>query len=120
LHLLWPIHLLKVIAIVGLAELAQMTNIEYFLPNASPGRPVFTASTGQSPAHFIERVRLDAARTLLAQRLPIKTIATKVGLSPTARFTAAFTRQFGVSPRLFRETHAMPSKAPHEGHLARH
>lgn len=66
----------------------------------------FTAVTGQSPAHFIERVRLDAARTLLAQRLPLKTIAVKVGLAPTARFTAAFARQFGVSPRLFRETHA--------------
>jgi transcriptional regulator GlxA family with amidase domain len=80
----------------------------------------FTSATGQSPAHFIERVRLDAARTLLAQRLPIKTIAVKVGLAPTARFTAAFTRQFGVSPRLFRETHMMPSPTSREAHPAAH
>jgi len=51
-------------------------------------------------------LRLDAARMLLAQGLSIKAIAGRVGLAPTARFTDAFQRRFGVTPRLFRETNA--------------
>lgn len=65
----------------------------------------FVAVTGQSPASFIERLRLDEARVLLGQRLPLKAIASRVGLSPTTRFTAAFARRFGVAPRLFRDMH---------------
>jgi transcriptional regulator GlxA family with amidase domain len=66
----------------------------------------FLAATGESPAHFIETVRLDAARMLLSQgRLPLKAIAAQVGLSPPPRLSEAFERRFGVTPRLFREMH---------------
>jgi transcriptional regulator GlxA family with amidase domain len=67
----------------------------------------FTAATGQSPAEFVEALRLDAARTLLARDLPIKAIAAAVGLHPR-RLNAAFERRFGLSPRVFREMHATP------------
>ena len=40
----------------------------------------FTEATGKTPAHFVEGLRLDAARTLLAKGLPLKAIAGKVGL----------------------------------------
>jgi transcriptional regulator GlxA family with amidase domain len=66
----------------------------------------FVAATGQSPARFIEAVRLDAARTLLSQGLMLKAVAAQVGLSPAARFTRAFERRFGISPSLFRELHS--------------
>lgn len=66
----------------------------------------FLKATGKSPAHFVETVRLDAARMLLSQGLSIKAIATQVGLSPAARLSEAFERRFGVTPRLFREMHA--------------
>jgi transcriptional regulator GlxA family with amidase domain len=66
----------------------------------------FLAATGETPARFIEKVRLDAARMLLAQGLSLKAIAAQVGLSPTTRLTAAFERRFGVTPRLFRDMHA--------------
>lgn len=66
----------------------------------------FTAATGESPARFIEAVRLDAARTLLTQGLSLKVIAAQVGLSPPDRLTAAFERRFGIPPRLFREMHS--------------
>ena len=71
----------------------------------------FVAATGDSPARFIEAVRLDAARMLLSQGLTLKAIAAHVGLAPTARLTRAFERRFGVSPSLFREMHtsATPS-----------
>lgn len=65
----------------------------------------FTEATGKTPAHFVEGLRLDAARTLLTKGLPIKTIAGKVGLSSPARFGQAFERRFGMAPSLFREMH---------------
>ena len=65
----------------------------------------FTEATGKTPAHFVESLRLDAARTLLAQGLPIKAIAGKVGLSSPARLGQAFERRFGMAPSLFREMH---------------
>lgn len=66
----------------------------------------FLAATGQTPARFVETLRLDAARMLLSQGLSLKAIAAQVGLAPTARLTEAFERRFGVTPRLFREMHA--------------
>lgn len=66
----------------------------------------FVAATGDTPARFIESARLDAARMLLSRGATLKTVATRVGLAPAARFTEAFERRFGVTPRLFRETHA--------------
>jgi transcriptional regulator GlxA family with amidase domain len=65
----------------------------------------FTEATGKTPAHFVESLRLDAARTLLAQGLPLKAIAGKVGLSSPARLGHAFERRFGMTPSLFREMH---------------
>jgi transcriptional regulator GlxA family with amidase domain len=65
----------------------------------------FTQATGKTPAHFVESLRLDAARTLLAQGLPLKAIAGKVGLSSPARLGQAFERRFGMAPSLFREMH---------------
>jgi len=65
----------------------------------------FTEATGKTPAHFVESLRLEAARTLLAQGLPLKAIAGKVGLSSPARLGQAFERRFGMAPSLFREMH---------------
>jgi AraC-like DNA-binding protein len=66
----------------------------------------FLAATGETPARFIESVRLDAARILLAQGLSLKAIANQVGLASSAQLTDAFQRRFGMSPKLFREMHA--------------
>jgi transcriptional regulator GlxA family with amidase domain len=65
----------------------------------------FVASTGQTPAYFVQSIRLDAARVLLSSNLSLKEIAAKTGnLSPT-RLSAAFERRFGLSPALFRKLH---------------
>lgn len=66
----------------------------------------FVDATGKTPAHFVETLRLDAARTLLAKGVPLKTIASKVGLRSAARLGAAFERRFGMAPTLFRQMHA--------------
>ena len=65
----------------------------------------FTEATGKTPAHFVEDLRLDAARTLLSKGLALKTIAGRVGLKSSARLGQAFERRFGMPPRLFREMH---------------
>jgi transcriptional regulator GlxA family with amidase domain len=65
----------------------------------------FTDATAKTPAHFVESLRLDAARTLLAEGLPLKAIAGKVGLRSSARLGRAFERRFGMAPSLFREMH---------------
>ena len=51
-------------------------------------------------------LRLDAARTLLAEGLSLKAIAARVGLRSSARLGQAFERRFGMAPSLFREMHA--------------
>lgn len=66
----------------------------------------FVEATGKTPAHFVEGLRLDAARTLLARGLPLKAIASRVGLRSSARLGQAFERRFGMAPTLFREMHA--------------
>jgi transcriptional regulator GlxA family with amidase domain len=68
----------------------------------------FVEATGETPARFVEAARLDAARMLLARGASPKAVAARVGLAPAARLTEAFERRFGVTPRLFRETHAEP------------
>jgi len=71
----------------------------------------FLTATGSSPAHFVEALRLEAARTLVDGDLPLKGVAAKVGLSPI-RLNQAFERRFGVPPRLFRDMHRTTPAPP--------
>jgi transcriptional regulator GlxA family with amidase domain len=70
----------------------------------------FTEAMGETPAHLIQSLRLDAARVLLGQGLSIKLTAARVGLSGTT-FARAFERRFGVPPRSYRHT-TPPSASP--------
>ena len=65
----------------------------------------FTEATGKTPAHFVEDLRLDAARTLLSKGLSVKAIAGRIGLKSSSRLGQAFERRFGMAPSLFREMH---------------
>lgn len=65
----------------------------------------FFRSTALTPAKFVERLRLDAARALLARGLPLKTIAARTGMGSEHRLRAAFERRFGVTPSIFRRMH---------------
>ena len=71
----------------------------------------FFAATGSSPAHFVEALRLEAARMLVDGDLPLKGVAARVGLTPI-RLNNAFERRFGVAPRLFRDMHRTAGPAP--------
>src|SRR5262249_6348646 len=65
----------------------------------------FLAATGRTPAKFVETLRLDAARSLLATNLGLKSIAARTGMGTAARLTVSFERRFGVTPRIFRQLH---------------
>lgn len=84
--------------VAALAERAGLTERTFYRK--------FHDATGLTPARFVERARLDAARMLLSRGLSLKSVAVQVGLFPTARLTEAFERTFGIAPRLFRDMHA--------------
>jgi transcriptional regulator GlxA family with amidase domain len=68
----------------------------------------FTDVIGDTPAHFVETLRLDKARSLLAAGVRVKEIAAKTGYSTAAQLSKAFDRRFGMAPDLFRKMHAQP------------
>ena len=68
--------------------------------------------TGKSTHQFIQAMRLESARTaLLAQQLPVKVIALRVGFRSTSHFTKAFRVKFGVSPLQYRKNNHVDSPA---------
>ncbi|MFC0546090.1 AraC family transcriptional regulator [Kutzneria chonburiensis] len=64
----------------------------------------FTALVGQPPAAYVARQRLDRAAHLLSSTPePIGRIATLVGYTSEAAFSRAFSRVYGISPRIWRK-----------------
>ncbi len=68
----------------------------------------FSAATGKTPAAFVEALRLQRAQILLAQGLPIKQVATAVGLVDANKFSRAFRRSHGMTPSSFRALRSHP------------
>lgn len=66
----------------------------------------FTASTGKTPAAFVEALRLERARTLIGSGLSLKEVARDCGFTAPEQMTRAFVRLFGVSPSTWRALHA--------------
>lgn len=64
---------------------------------------VFAAMTGETPATFIRRLRLErAAATLNQTKLPIGEIAMEAGYGTPDAFARAFKQSFGLLPSEFR------------------
>lgn len=65
---------------------------------------VFTKQVGQSPARFVERVRVEAARRSLEDSANgIERVANDVGFGTAETMRRAFLRQLGVGPAAYRE-----------------
>jgi transcriptional regulator GlxA family with amidase domain len=71
----------------------------------------FTATMGMSPSRFLDRLRLDAARDLLVNGLPVKHVTRAVGYRSEAAFRSAFVSRFGVTPAQYTRLHHIPSQA---------
>ena len=69
-------------------------------------RRKFTRDIGQSPAKFLESVRLDKAKHLLEAHLSIATVALKVGFKSEAGFRKVFQRRFGITPSMYAAVHS--------------
>lgn len=65
----------------------------------------FTDAMGETPARFVETLRLDHARGLLQTTLALKSVAAQTGYGTPAQLSKAFARRFGMSPGLFRAMH---------------
>jgi len=56
----------------------------------------FKRSLNETPAQFVERIRVDHARGLLAENMPSKQVAVDSGFGDLQRMRRAFQRRFGV------------------------
>jgi AraC family transcriptional regulator len=64
---------------------------------------LFKATTGTSPSRYIEDMKLDSAKTLLAtSKLAMKQIAHQAGYSTASHFTNRFHQLTGLTPSEFR------------------
>lgn len=62
-------------------------------------------ATGDTPSKYLQRVRIEAAKTLLrASNLNIAQIAEKVGYSELSYFSKRFNAQEGCMPSQYRKT----------------
>src|SRR5690625_3554429 len=67
---------------------------------------LFVRATGEPPASFLRRIRLDAAALRLKWgNEPAADISVSVGYDDRPAFIRAFKRQFGVTPALYRKNY---------------
>lgn len=66
----------------------------------------FAQEAGMPPAAFVEKLRLDRARTLLEAGELAKTVAVKAGFGSLDRLWRAFNRAYALNPSTYRALHA--------------
>jgi len=64
----------------------------------------YATDTGVTPAKAVERLRVDAARAMLAQGGPIQEAARRTGFGDPERMRRAFIRLYGAPPAALRRT----------------
>ena len=63
----------------------------------------FRETTGKSPGKYFENLRLDHARSLLETGTSVDMAAQSVGYRSNAAFRSAFSRRFGISPKVHKQ-----------------
>jgi transcriptional regulator GlxA family with amidase domain len=70
---------------------------------------VFTQETGEAPAQYVQRVRVERARQLLEREgLPVEEIATRCGFGTAETMRRRFQQSLGVSPSEYRARFRRP------------
>ncbi len=91
----------------GKIDIPALAALEYLSVKQFERR--FKQEYGMVPVKYIQRIRLDAARQLLAvTRLPIARIGREAGFYDGSHFSHQFTKYTGLSPKAFREKHLQP------------
>ncbi len=89
---------------LAIADLAKAANM-----SARNFSRVFAREAQVTPAEFVERARVDAARVLLeSTRAPLKTVAYQCGFRDAQHMRSVFNRRLGVTPQQFRLNFAAP------------
>jgi transcriptional regulator GlxA family with amidase domain len=89
-------HLAEDLSVERLARIAAMSERNF--------ARVFARETRVTPAEFVERARVDAARVLLeTSTAPLKTIAHRCGFGSAARMRMAFVKHLGVTGIQYRQ-----------------
>ncbi|MBP7526374.1 MAG: AraC family transcriptional regulator [Syntrophorhabdaceae bacterium] len=74
---------------------------------------LFRAAVGLPPHAYLIQKRIDHARRLLSEGLPITEVSLETGFADQSHFTRAFTRIVGVTPgRYRRNSNSVQDKAP--------
>ena len=84
---------------LSIPELAHLTN-----RSESTFKRDFKLYYKESPAKYLKTQKLEKAAELLkTPSLPVSEIAWECGFDNVAHFSTSFTKQFGLSPRMYRE-----------------
>jgi transcriptional regulator GlxA family with amidase domain len=89
---------LSVAALAGAASMSERSFIRHY-----------RRSTGTTPARAIERIRVEAARQVLEQGLPVKRVVARCGFGSEETMRRSFLRLLGATPRAYRERFASES-----------
>ncbi len=65
----------------------------------------FTEAFGETPAKFLERLRLEQAKALLARGNAVKMVTDAVGFRSEAAFRSAFRNRYGLTPAMHQRLH---------------
>jgi transcriptional regulator GlxA family with amidase domain len=76
-------------------------------------RRAFAEETGETPRDFVERIRIDAARSLFEEaQLPVQAVATRCGFETVDNLRRAFVRRLGVTPQQYRQRFRLADDEP--------
>jgi transcriptional regulator GlxA family with amidase domain len=88
-------HLGDDLTVAVLAKVANMSERSF--------ARIFASAAKVTPAEFVERARLDAARVMLESGdAPLKTVAYQCGFHDAHRMRAVFLRRLSVTPQQYR------------------
>jgi AraC-like DNA-binding protein len=71
----------------------------------------FRAALGSTPASYVAEVRMNAAKRMLEDGLPVSSIARELGYVSDEGFSRAFRRHSGMTPSAWRMTRRAPALA---------
>lgn len=75
----------------------------------------FTPAKGITPYRYLETVRINAAKNLLAQGVPPLDTALRTGFADQSHFTNSFGRFIGLAPGIYREIFSTDKEGPAHG-----
>ena len=74
-------------------------------------RRAFVEETGEAPRDFVERIRIDAARSLFEEaQLSVQVVAARCGFATVDNLRRAFVRRLGVTPQDYRQRFRLADK----------